>query len=389
MMTESKKPDKRRRDPFDEVLTTEEAGPSAEQALEAASHVETQVEQVIEGIERLPPSAMIPDRFQTRTMLPLEIGDRFFGGEIDCYKAAEAWLVLAEEDESVRRQVDRLLGMGESFDEHGQIKPITGSFVPAANGTYTFLIETGERRFWAACLQAVREGRGGTEPQLRVEVVERPTRYRQVLENRHAEPPSAVAQAREIAAIILAEAGKEPKSGMEDPYDYFRQALEMRKSQKLWSKLERLMQISRPRMVQIIGLLKLPTQILERANRIEMPDRVLRAILAQPQDRWEGLFVQAIKEGLTSEEVAEASADTAGATTKKTESERGRMVPAQSALRGIRIFSGAISKVDKMTQGGILDDLADEMMVRGDAYQVLPFLEELAKLLRVRIERMD
>ena len=52
-----------------------------------------------------------------------------------------------------REQVDRLLKMGLSFEEHGQIKPITGSWVEASDGSYIFQIETGERRFWAACLQ--------------------------------------------------------------------------------------------------------------------------------------------------------------------------------------------------------------------------------------------
>ena len=97
-------------------------------------------------------------------------------------------------------EVERLLAMGGSFDEHGQIKPITGSWVPAERrAVSSSMIETGERRFWAACLTAS-ASQHSEEPLLRVEVVTHPTRQRQVLENRHAEPPSAVGQACEVAS---------------------------------------------------------------------------------------------------------------------------------------------------------------------------------------------
>jgi hypothetical protein len=136
----------------------------------------------------------IPDdarSLSTAALLPVILRPAFFAGEMDCYQAAAEWLSLARQDGGYRAEVERLLSMGESFDAHGQIKPITGSWVPASDGSYMFLIETGERRFWAACLRSVDEGLK-EEPLLRVEAVERPTRQRQVLENRHAEPPSAV-----------------------------------------------------------------------------------------------------------------------------------------------------------------------------------------------------
>ena len=99
---------------------------------------------------------------------------------------------------------------GNSFEEHGQIKPITGSWTPASGGKYIFLIETGERRFWASCLQHVMH-KSTEEPLLRVEVIQTPTRQRQVLENRHAEQPSAVSQACEVASLILAELNIQPR----------------------------------------------------------------------------------------------------------------------------------------------------------------------------------
>ncbi len=157
----------------------------------------------VERIERLKPSQMLPDRFQPRRLLPTGLRPAFFNGQMDCYQAAAAWLRAAEKDDGYGAEIERLLAMGDSFTEHGQIKPITGSWVSLPDGRYIFLIETGERRFWAACLQAVKEKRQ-EEPLLRVEAITRPTRQRQVLENRHAELPSAVGQACEVAALILA-----------------------------------------------------------------------------------------------------------------------------------------------------------------------------------------
>src|SRR3972149_11157215 len=143
----------------------------------------------VERIERLTPSQMLPDRFQPRRLLPPYLRQPFFSGEIDCYKAASEWLELAKSDFGARAEVDRLLQMGSSFEDHGQIKPITGSWVPAHDGGFIFLIETGERRFWAACLQAVLH-KAKDEPRLRGEVVNHPTRERQELGNRHAETPA-------------------------------------------------------------------------------------------------------------------------------------------------------------------------------------------------------
>ena len=116
------------------------------------------------------------------------------------------WLALARSDPGTAQEIEKLLAMGSSFEEHGQIKSITGKWVMNRRGEYVFQIETGERRFWAACLQYASSG-AEDEPLLRVEVVEKPTRQRQVLENRHAEPPSAVEQACEVASLILAETG--------------------------------------------------------------------------------------------------------------------------------------------------------------------------------------
>jgi hypothetical protein len=367
-----------RHDPFNDFEVEQQVQPSPTSVAQ-----ETETAASITGIELLPPSGMIPDRFQPRPLLPLEIADRFFKGEIDCYKAAKAWMDLAKGDEGIRQQIEQLLSMADTFDEHGQIKAITGAFVPNSNGTYIFQIETGERRYWAACLKHAKSN-AKQEPTLRVEVIDQPSRYRQVIENRHAEPPSAVAQAREIAALLLEEAGVTPDAAIDDPYDYFRKALDTRRPHKTWPRIEDLMQLSRQRMVQLLNLMKFTTPILEMANRHNLPERVLREVLNRPESDWELLVKTAIQEGLTADEIAVAQPL---AYKKKARSKKSRMLPAQSAIRGLRTFARAVSKVDKKTQGELLDEMADEMMVKGEAHSVLPLMEELSRLLRARVER--
>ncbi len=342
----------------------------------------------VERIERLKPSQMLPDRFQPRRLLPAELRARFFAGQIDCYRAAAEWLALSLRDASHRQEVDHLLAMGDSFDEHGQIKPITGSWVDAGNGQFIFQIETGERRFWAACLQAVKEKRN-EEPSLRVEVVEHPTRQRQVLENRHAETPSAVSQACEIAALILAERGVQPDTSQTDDYDYFRQAREQRMPVGAWEKITPVMQVTRPRMVQLLNILQLPTPLLELANRHRLPERVLREILLQPRDRWEALLRLSIQNQLTSEEITDAAGSLQGTpTTQPRAAEKGPFYPHRVALAGLRRFANALAEMEEFGQAQALDEIADTLVVSRQAESLLILMHELAQRLDVRMANL-
>ena len=376
-----------RKDPF--ALVTPLVDPNAAPARERPQP-KAEPELAVERIERLAPSQMRPDRFQPRPILPMEIAQRFFTGSIDCYAATAEWLRMAEADPGIRRQVNTLVAMGDSFTDHGQIKPITGSWVAGRDAQYVFQIETGERRFWAACIQYVRETRT-SEPQLRVEGVAHPTRQRQVLENRHAEEPSAVGQAREVAALILSEVGIQPMGDIADPYEYFRQALAIpRMPRGLWDKMVPLMQLSRQRMEQLLGLLAMPSTLLEKANRYRVPERVLRAILSESPDKWEPLLDAAISNALASKEIE----DVAGEIPAQPLSAGGspspvtrRLQPADAAFRGIRGFAKAFARANPRSRQRVMDDLADELVVRGDAEATLTLLDELATLLRVRVKR--
>jgi hypothetical protein len=380
-------PTRKRANAFDDFPVEESAQPAGKvrQPIQNTSPAASAFP-AMERIERLTPSQMIPDRFQPRHLLPQSLRLVFFSGQIDCYQAASEWYALAQSDASYRNEVDSLLAMGASYQEHGQIKPVTGAWTTLTDGRYIFQIETGERRFWAACLHAI-ANHLTEEPLLRVEVVAHPSRQRQVLENRHAEPPSAVGQACETAALILAELGVQPDPGSDDEYDYFRQVNERRMPAGLWSRIMPIMQLTRPRMVQLLNILHLPTPLLELADRHRMPERVLREVLALPPAERQAMLQDAILHGMTADEVAELNAMEPAQTGKAERQSPAAPQPGRIALGGLRRFTTALRQFDRLGQQRLLDQLADDLLVSRQAEDLLPLLDELGSLLRARLKR--
>jgi hypothetical protein len=344
-------------------------------------------EATVERIERLKPSEMMPDRFQPRRLLPPALREAFFSGKSNCYQTAMDWLTLSRSDPGIHREVEQLLAMGASFDEHGQIKSITGSWQSTPKGDYFFLIETGERRFWAACLQYASSG-VKDEPLLRVEVVAHPTRQRQVLENRHAEPPSAVEQACEVASLILAELGITPDVEIEDDFDFFRLARNQRMPVGLWDRLTPIMQLTRPRMVQLLNILQLPSPLLDLSDRYRLSERVLREVLSAPRDQWERMIRLSIQNQLTSEEVAEEAITLRPAEPREPSPSAPVLPdPNRQAVRSARKFIQHLGELDHFAQQEALDEIADSLAERGQAIAAADIFEELARLLRVRSGR--
>jgi hypothetical protein len=380
-----KKGKRTRYNPLEE--TSPEVGdPAQEDAVAAMSRPDAVLESLdkVERIERLRPSQMIPDRFQPRRLLPGRIRRKFFNSEIDCYQAAKEWLKLSEKDAGWKQRVQELLDMGGSFEEQGQIKPITGAWIPSQSGGYVFRIETGERRFWAACLLAVRQ-KLEAEPELRVEVVSMPTRSRQVLENRHAQSPSAVGQACEVAALMLEEMNIEPDPSIVDEYDFFKQALKKRAPRGFWSKLEPVMQYSTRRMQQLLAILQLPPPLLEIADRHRIPERVLREIIALPEGAWDAAVKKAARENLTSEEIAQFEVKA-----KKTKrQDDARRSPGRIAFSGLRRFARAALAVEEGELVLLLDEVANEVVVQGFAQELQPILKGLESRIVTRLKAME
>lgn len=335
-------------------------------------------------LEVLPLSMIFPDRFQPRPLLPLGIRERFFAGNITCYEAAREWLAMAEQDAGLQERVTTLVRMGHTFETHGQIKPITGAW-QEIGGERLFVIETGERRFWAAALVAV-QNNAPREPMLQVLPVATPARERQVIENQHAEPPSAVGRAREVAALLLEAAQVYPNAAIVDDYDYFREVLGLRHKMETWRQLEEIMGITRPHMTRLIKLLNLPTALLEQADRYQVPERILREILDLPLEQRDGALRTMIAQGGTHEDVPtwqERAAE------KPTPPDRPvqEVEPAHRAARKLKAIFRTLQRdvLDSDPVGALAGWLAYEIHDPEDLSHAADTLEDLANQIRARL----
>jgi hypothetical protein len=175
----------------------------------------------------VPLSHILPDRFQARLAIPPEIRNDFFIGKNDCYEAAHRLAVAAEGDYALNRMVDELRLLGQSILYDQQIEPATGIWIEGENRKQIFLLETGERRFWALALAAV-ELQMQDEPQLKVTAQNELSRRRQFEENFLREDLCAVEIGKAIAALILESLNIHPDDN-DDDLTYARRVLQINK----------------------------------------------------------------------------------------------------------------------------------------------------------------
>ncbi len=323
-------------------------------------------------------SQILPDPYQPRPLLPPDLKARFFAGELDCFAVARLWLQRAQEDPMEGQRVQALLHMGDSFAQHGQIKPITGRWDAT---TRKFVLETGERRFWAAVLQAVAQ-EATEEPQLEALVVEQPSRARQVLENITAEPPSAVMRAREIAALILEQMGVFPAEG-EDDFAYYRRVLQYRRlPSAVLREVESLLGISRRYVRYHLQLLQLPDELLLLADRHRLTEGALREVLRLPPEAWAEAIQDLIRRGTVEEAAAPPEAPSPA------RPKRAQLDPRHSIARRMRTPVRSLLRLDDHDLPLVAEYFVGEL---GDAREVTRAaraLEQLAKHLR-RLARKD
>ena len=252
----------------------------------------------------IPLSQVLPDRFQSRVILPPDIKSVFFAGEMDCYQAAQALLEAAGGDPALKREVEDLTRLGESILSDNQVEPASGAWVQTPHGRSYFLLEAGERRFWSLALQAVQSG-SQEEPRLQVLEQKMFSRRRQLVENLQREDLSAVDLAKAIAALILEALGKQPEEqGSLSELDYFRQVLDVtRLPHGIWPMVEKATGYSRPYCEYHLRILTLSDELLFLASIYRVEERRLRIIVAAPKADQRNLLLQAIQDQLSSDDL--------------------------------------------------------------------------------------
>ncbi len=172
--------------------------------------------------------------------------------------------------------------LGRSLDQDGQIKPITGSFIKDEAGQQIFLILTGERRFWATVIRSVMAGEED-EPQVLALVDTDPTVRKQILENITHKPLTAIGKARAIARIILEEADIFPVA--DEPEDvYFKKMFDVKTTAETAQLIEETLGISQYQYYRFRKLLELPIELQYLADQADIPEGILRQLMAMSAD---------------------------------------------------------------------------------------------------------
>jgi uncharacterized protein (DUF3820 family) len=223
-------------------------------------------------------SAIRPDRYQARHVLPRQLRGKYFNNELDWREVGKQWIQLARKDSLVRNELDELMQLGRSLDQDGQIKPITGSFIKNEAGEQIFLILTGERRYWATVIRTVMSG-DEEEPNVLALVDEDPTVRKQILENITHKPLTAIGKARAIARIILEEADVLPDPG-ETEDEYFKKMFDVKTTAETAQLIEETLGISQYQYYRFRKLLELPVKLQYMADQADIPEGILRQLMS-------------------------------------------------------------------------------------------------------------
>jgi hypothetical protein len=158
----------------------------------------------------------------------------------------------------------------------------------------------------------------------------------------------------------------------------------------LWDRIMPIMQLTRPRMVQLLNILQLPSPQLDQADRYRLSERVLREVLATPREQWERMIRLAIQNQLTSDEVAEVAATPPPTSEPSSGSRVSNPVlpdPSRQAGRSFKRFLSTMNDLEDYDRDQVLDEIADTVVSRGTGAESAEMLDELSRLIRARLER--
>lgn len=352
-------------------------------------------------VENIPVTRIVPDPHQPRPQLPFTIAQEFNRGAIDCFEAVARWQKLAQDNPIFRTRLSKLAILEVSVEGLGLIKPATGTWLRSPAGADYFFLETGERRFWAVVLEALRRGETGDQVTLECISQPNPSRRRQAEENEKVEPLTAVGRAREIAGLLLDLTGVTPDPRLNyGPNDYHRQIGKYQFSETVWDEITQVTGLKRSRMTQYLRILDLPDDILELADAYDIPSKFLYEVVRLPYEAARERLVEVVNsyagsdEQLSHEDILEI-----------THGQREEEAPVDPGAKGVRayrkvdpsvraarrlkgIMVGLVDKTARSTRdpiGSIASSLFIELDDSEQIQQVAGRLEDLARQLRQRL----
>lgn len=326
-----------------------------------------------QSVFRVPLDMVRPDRFQARLLLPLALREEFFADRMDWRAAVEAWFELAQRDWLIRRELDELVALGDSLADIGQIKPVTGQLI-SVNGKDRFQLLTGERRFWATAIR-VRKDPRKNDPYVLALVDNQPTLAKQIAENMAYKALTPVGKARAAARIVLEANSLKPQVGM-DESEYYRQVSEVRLDELTRESLQKTLGLDRIYYGRLMKFFELPAPLLEVADRAEMPERVLREIVAYDRSLWPGAVAYYTEhEGRTYLDVHTWLEAQLGRVTT-----RAPRLPKDPATKSARAIRRVLLNLDDLPDEDKVGSLADAIMSESDKVEAAKIVERLDAL---------
>lgn len=231
---------------------------------------------------------IIPDPFQSRGgLLPPDLMFPVYNRELSPADALRIWEEGIEGDVLYQKRWEDLHLLAESIEQEGLINPIHVYHPP--ENIEQYLIESGERRYWAHWLLARNDPekfstiRAIVENGLSVE--------RQVDENEEVSSLSAIGQARNVARAYLIELQvPQPDIRDVDPmriYKFYRQVTlpfsdfldQTYRPRQFWGKFERKLKLSRKSVLDRLDIFRLPASALAVADAADLNFAQLKEIL--------------------------------------------------------------------------------------------------------------
>lgn len=231
---------------------------------------------------QLPITQLTPDGAQPRWVLPEPWRGQYLAGDLAAGDAYLAWRKAAQKskDPVELERLGEVEQLAHSLQLGGQVNPITVVRVDAG-----YRIETGERRFWAHVhLVAVEKDAAAADVPVTIQTAFDP--FRQAIENLHTRGLNAIAMARQIVRLLIAEqAIPAPGQDWTASLEGYRSAAEQRVAAGGWKRIEIAMGLQADSLKRFLRLLALPAPALSVADRANLTEKQLRPVIdvAEPK----------------------------------------------------------------------------------------------------------
>lgn len=335
-----------------------------------------------QSVYRVPVSMIRPDRFQARLLLPLPLRSDFYSGQRTWRETVRDWIALAKNDRLNRRLLDELVVLGDSLNDTGQIKPVTGQVVNEG-GRDVFRMLTGERRFWATALQAVLS-ESADEPYVLALIDNQPSLEKQIAENMAYKALTPVGKARAAARLVLEANQIEPVED-EQENEYFRRVAELRLNEEIKDILQKNLQLERTYFGRLMKFFELSEASLELADRAEMPERVLREIMRYDQKLWPAAVEYFAEFDNRSYLDVQAFLERESG---KTQTRKPR-IPADPLTKSARSLKKVLLGMDELPQQDKSGSLADALVGDSDKKEAQDIADRISALAQAVQNRVD